>query len=84
LSALSYNNWAGLFAPRGTSREIIARLNAAVVEALGDPMVRSQFADFGYEVFPREQQTSEALGARVKADAAKWWPIIKESGIKPE
>jgi tripartite-type tricarboxylate transporter receptor subunit TctC len=46
--------------------------------------VRSRLADFGYDVFPRERQTPEALGALVKADAKKWWPIIKEFGINAE
>jgi tripartite-type tricarboxylate transporter receptor subunit TctC len=84
LPAVSYSQWAGLFAPKGTPRDIVGRLNAAVVEALGDPAVRSQFADLGFEVVPREQQTPEALGELVKADAAKWWPIIKEAGIRGE
>jgi tripartite-type tricarboxylate transporter receptor subunit TctC len=84
LPALSYSAWNGLFAPRGTPRDIIGRLNAAAVEALADPAVRSRLVDLGYEVFPREQQTPEALGALVKADAEKWWPIIKELGIKAE
>ena len=48
------------------------------MEALADPAVRSRLADLGLEIFPREQQTPEALGAIVKADAEKWWPIIKE------
>jgi tripartite-type tricarboxylate transporter receptor subunit TctC len=84
LPALTFSQWAGLFAPKGTPKDIIGRLNAAVVEALGDPAVRSQFADLGFEVVPREQQTPEALGAVVKADAAKWWPIIKEAGMRGE
>ena len=54
------------------------------MEALGDPAVRSRLAELGYEVFPRERQTPEALGALVKADAEKWWPIIKDLGIKAE
>ena len=54
------------------------------MEALADPAVRSRLADLGYEVLPPEQQTPEALGALVKADAEKWWPIIKELGIKVE
>jgi hypothetical protein len=54
------------------------------VEALADPTARSRLADLGFEIFPREQQTPEALCALVKADAAKWWPIIKELGIKAE
>jgi tripartite-type tricarboxylate transporter receptor subunit TctC len=80
----SLNGWDGLFAPRGTPKDIIGKLNGAAVEALVDPAVRSRFADFGMEIFPREKQTPEALGARVKADAEEWLPPIKESGIKPE
>jgi tripartite-type tricarboxylate transporter receptor subunit TctC len=83
LPALTYYAWDGLFAPKGTPKEIIGRLNAAVVEALADPAVRSRLADLEEEFFPRDQQTPEALGAIVKADAEKWWPIIKELGIKP-
>jgi hypothetical protein len=54
------------------------------VAALADPAVRSRLADLGMEIFPREQQTPEALGGLVKADAEKWWPVIKELGIKAE
>jgi hypothetical protein len=46
--------------------------------------VRSRLTDLGYDIFPREKQTPEALGALVKADAAKWWPIITELGLKAE
>jgi tripartite-type tricarboxylate transporter receptor subunit TctC len=74
----------GLFAPRGTPKEVIAKLNAATVDALADPAVRSRLADLGQQVFPREQQTPEALGALQKADAEKWWPIIKALGIRAE
>jgi tripartite-type tricarboxylate transporter receptor subunit TctC len=84
LPAVSYSAWDGLFAPKGTPKDIIGRLNAAAVEALADPAVRSRLIDLGYDIFPREKQTPEALGALVKADAAKWWPIIKELGIKAE
>jgi tripartite-type tricarboxylate transporter receptor subunit TctC len=84
LPALSYIEWIGLFASRGTPRKIIGRLNAAAVEALADPAVRARLVEFGGEIFPRDQQTPEALGALVKADAEKWWPIIKELGIKAE
>jgi tripartite-type tricarboxylate transporter receptor subunit TctC len=84
LPALSYSAWTGSFAPRGTPKDIIGRLNAAAVEALGDPAVGSRLADLGLEIFPREQQTPEALGALVKADAKKWWPLIKEFGITAE
>ena len=50
----------------------------------GTPAVKSRLADLGMNIFPREQQTPEALGALVKTDAEKWWPIIKELGIKAE
>jgi tripartite-type tricarboxylate transporter receptor subunit TctC len=84
LPALSYSVWVGIFAPKGTPKNIIDKLNAAAVDALADPAVRQRLADLGSEVFPREQQTAEALAAIVKAGAEKWWPIIKASGIKAE
>ena len=63
---------------------MIAKLNAALVEALADPAVRQKFADLGQEIFPREQQTAEALAALQKAEIEKWWPIIKAANIKAE
>jgi tripartite-type tricarboxylate transporter receptor subunit TctC len=84
LPALSFSSWFGLFAPKGTPKDTIEKLNGAAVEAMADPAVRSRFVDLGYEIFPRERQTPDALAALVKADAAKWWPIIKEFGIKAD
>jgi tripartite-type tricarboxylate transporter receptor subunit TctC len=84
LPALSYSFWYGFFAPRDTSKHIIGKLNAAAAGALADPVARSRIADLGMDVVPRERQTPEALAALVKADAAKWWPLIKEFGIKAE
>jgi tripartite-type tricarboxylate transporter receptor subunit TctC len=84
LPTVSYSGWWGLFAPKGTPKDIIGKLNAAVVEALADPVVQSRLVDLGAVIPPRGQQTPEALGVRVKADAEKWWPIIKELGIKAE
>jgi tripartite-type tricarboxylate transporter receptor subunit TctC len=81
---VSWTLWHGLFAPKGTPKDIIGKLNAAAVAALADPAVRSRLADLGGEVFPPEQQTPEALAGLQKADADKWWPIIKELGIKAE
>jgi tripartite-type tricarboxylate transporter receptor subunit TctC len=83
LPTLSYSEWTALFAPRGTTREIISKLRSAAVDALADPAIGSRFNDLGFGVFPREQQTPEAFAALQKADAEKWWPIIKELGIKP-
>jgi tripartite-type tricarboxylate transporter receptor subunit TctC len=84
LPSLSFTNWYGLFAPKGTPRDILGKLHAATKEALHDPAVRSRLADLGFEVFPSEQQTAEALGALVKTGVEKWWPIVKESGIKAQ
>jgi len=84
LPTLSYSGWIGLFLPRGASKEVVSKLNAAVVEALADSAVRSRFIDLRFEVFPLESQSPEGLGALVKADVEKWWPIIKQSGIKPQ
>src|SRR6516162_9107217 len=84
LPSLSYSAWEALFAPKNVPQEIIGKLNAAAVEALADQAVRSRLADLGHEVYPRERQTPEALNAMRRAEAEKWWPIIKELGIKPE
>jgi tripartite-type tricarboxylate transporter receptor subunit TctC len=83
LPKISWSAWYGLFAPKGTPKEIVSKLNAAAVEALADPAVRSRLVDLGYEIFPRDRQTPEALGALVKADAERTWPTIKAAGIKP-
>ena len=84
LPSVSGSGWLALFAPKNVPKEIIGKLNAAAVEALADQALRSRLVDLGYEVYPRERQTPEALGALRKADAEKWWPIIKELGIKPD
>jgi tripartite-type tricarboxylate transporter receptor subunit TctC len=84
LPAVSWSPWVGLFAPKGTPKEIVGTLNGAAVEALADPAVRSRLIGLGFEIFPREQQTPEVLGALMKADAEKWWPVIREWGIRAE
>jgi tripartite-type tricarboxylate transporter receptor subunit TctC len=76
--------WYGLWVPKGTPKEIIAKLNAAAVEAMADPAVRTRMDTFGLETPPRDQQTAEALGALQKAEIEKWWPIIKAAHITGE
>jgi tripartite-type tricarboxylate transporter receptor subunit TctC len=84
LPELTTSEWFGMFAPKGTPKDIIGKLNAAAVEALADAAVRSRLANFGFDVFPRERQTPEALAGMQRAGADKWGPIIKAAGIKPE
>src|SRR6516165_3894622 len=74
--------WHGLWVPKGTPKNAIARLNSAVRSALADPVVRQRFADQGQQIPSLEQQSPEALGAHQQAEIKKWWPIIKAAGIK--
>jgi tripartite-type tricarboxylate transporter receptor subunit TctC len=76
--------WHGLWLPKGTPRNIVAKVNGAVMDALADPAVRARLADLAQEIFPRDRQTPEALGAFQRAEIEKWWPIIKAANIKGE
>ena len=74
--------WSAVWVPKGTPKDIVAKLNAAVVEALADPAVRKRFADVGLEAPPRDKQTPEALATHQQAEVKKWWPMIKAANIK--
>jgi tripartite-type tricarboxylate transporter receptor subunit TctC len=76
--------WYGLWVAKGTRKDIVGRLNEAVKNALADPAARRRLADLGQEIYPREQQSPEALGALQRAEIEKWWPIIKAANIKVE
>ncbi|MCC8938806.1 tripartite tricarboxylate transporter substrate binding protein BugD [Bradyrhizobium sp. Arg68] len=74
--------WSGLWVPKGTPKEIVAKLNKAAVEALNDPAVQKQLENLGLQMPPKDQLTPEALGAWQKAEIAKWWPMIKAANVK--
>lgn len=84
LAGFDISAWNAVWAPKGTPKDIIVRLNAAVVASLADPGVRQRLADLGQEIPPREQQSPESLGAFQKAEIEKWWPIMKAANIKNE
>jgi tripartite-type tricarboxylate transporter receptor subunit TctC len=84
LPGLHLSLWGGLWAPKGTSKDVIGMLNAAVVAAMADPTVRQRLADLGEEIPLRAQQTPDALAVHHKAEIEKWWPIIKAANIKGE
>ncbi|MCC8951335.1 tripartite tricarboxylate transporter substrate binding protein BugD [Bradyrhizobium sp. Arg62] len=74
--------WSGLWVPKGTPKEIVAKLNAAAVEAMADPAVQKQLENLGLQMPPKDQLTPDALGAWQKAEIAKWWPMIKAANVK--
>ena len=76
--------WFGLFGPRGLPREVVAKLNSAMVAALADPKVQTRLADLGLDLATREQQTPEGFAAFHKAEIDKWWPVIRAANIKVE
>jgi tripartite-type tricarboxylate transporter receptor subunit TctC len=84
LPGFYFSLWFGLWAPKGTPKDVIARLNDAVVSTIAEPSIRQKIAERSMEIPPRAQQTPEALGAFHRAEIEKWWPIIKAAGIKGE
>jgi tripartite-type tricarboxylate transporter receptor subunit TctC len=74
--------WSGLWVPRDTPKDVVAKLNAATVDALNDPAVRKQLENLGLQMPPKDKLTPDALGAWQKAEIAKWWPMIKAANVK--
>jgi tripartite-type tricarboxylate transporter receptor subunit TctC len=83
LPGLYFSTWNAFWAPKGTPAAAIAKLNAAAREAMADPAVRQRVTDLALDMPPSDQLAPEALGALQKADIEKWWPMMKEAGIKP-
>jgi tripartite-type tricarboxylate transporter receptor subunit TctC len=84
LAGFYMSAWHALFGPKGLPKHVIAALNRALVETLADPKVRHRLETLGQEIFPREQQTPEALAAFQKTEIEKWWPMLKAAGVKLE
>jgi tripartite-type tricarboxylate transporter receptor subunit TctC len=84
LSGFHMTLWSGLWVPKDTPKEIVTKLNAAVVDALNDPAARKQLENLGLQMPPADQLTPEALGAWQKAEIAKWWPMIKAANVRVE
>jgi tripartite-type tricarboxylate transporter receptor subunit TctC len=84
LPGLHLGVWNALWAPKGTPKDVVARINAAAVEALRDPAIRKRIIDMGLDMPPAHQLTPEALGQLHKAETEKWWPIIRAAGLKAE
>jgi tripartite-type tricarboxylate transporter receptor subunit TctC len=81
---LYMSGWFGFWAPKGTPKDVIARLNGAMSQVLADPATKAKFAELGLDVAAKEQQTPEGLAAFQKAEIEKWWPIIKAANLKGE
>ncbi len=84
LPGLHTSVWHAIWASKATPKDIISKLNAALVETLADATVRKRFGDLGQEIPSREEQTPQALAAYHKAEIAKWWPLIRAAGLKAE
>src|SRR5712671_7443318 len=82
LSGFHMTLWSGLWVPKDTPKDIVAKLNAAAVDALNDPAVRKQLENLGLQMPPKDQLSPEALGSWQKAEIAKWWPMIKAANVK--
>jgi tripartite-type tricarboxylate transporter receptor subunit TctC len=76
--------WSAFWVPKGTPKDIVAKLNATMTQVFADPQVRQRFAELGIQMTPVDQQSPEVLRAYQKAEAERWWPIIKASNIKVE
>jgi tripartite-type tricarboxylate transporter receptor subunit TctC len=76
--------WQGFWAPKGTPKDVVARLSAAAHEALADPGVRQRLAGLSLDIAPDPQQGPDALRDYQKAEIDRWWPVIKAANIKGE
>ncbi len=73
--------WHGVYAPKGTPREALERLNVALRAALRDPDVASKFAELGAQVVPESKQSPAGLRDWLRAEIDKWQPVIRKAGV---
>jgi tripartite-type tricarboxylate transporter receptor subunit TctC len=81
---LHVTTWRGLWAPKGTPADVVARLNRAVMAALADPDLQRRAADLGQEIVPLDQQTPQALAAHHRAEMTKWLPMVQAAAVRPD
>jgi tripartite-type tricarboxylate transporter receptor subunit TctC len=84
LPGLHISLWYGLWVPAATPPQIIAKLNAAVMDAQADPATRARLGELQLQIPPPDQQTPQALHALQEAEIKKWWPIVRAAGLKAE
>ena len=84
LPNLHISTWSAFFAPKGTPKEVVAKLSAAAMAALKEPNVQKRLAEVGQDIYPPEQQTAEYLAKLQDEEIKKWWPIIKDANIKAQ
>src|ERR1051325_11226413 len=76
--------WNALYAPKGTPRAAIDKLNAAAVQAMADPGFKKRMVELALEMPPSDELTPEALAALQKREIDRWWPLMKAAGIKQQ
>ncbi|MBX9776769.1 MAG: tripartite tricarboxylate transporter substrate binding protein [Xanthobacteraceae bacterium] len=81
---LHFTTWRGLWAPKGTPADVVAKLNRAVATALADPALQRRVADLGQDVVSRDQQTPQALAAHHRAEMEKWRPMVEAASARPD
>jgi tripartite-type tricarboxylate transporter receptor subunit TctC len=84
IKGLHVSYWHALWAPKGTPNDAVAKLNAAAKAALADPTVKQRLTAVGHDIWPLDRQSPEALAAYHKAEADKWWPIVRASKLKAQ
>ena len=84
LPGFYFGFWHGLWVPKGTPKDVITKINLAMKTALADPATRKRLGDVGQEIYPSDRMTPAALAAFQKAEIEKWWPVIKNAGIKAQ